>query len=706
MKLKKYILFLSIISILIILFILILITDNNIKIGIYNVIERARNQANTPLISYKVVKIVDSDNDLIETVITFFANEGIETIEYNDSRTSNLIKLNCHNKVKASIDYLATDGNEYTFKIKKKNQNEKEEKIKIEIPRIQGNYTLNNTTYVYEPDVSQMNPNYTRYLDIVTINNIDYLTPGNWINDSKPVNWYDYGNRKWANILVENEGLESYYVWIPRYCFKLDQTNQVSDVKFIDIYNNYKDSSGNITDWKTLRGQGYQVPEAFCFDGTYIPGYWVMKYTAGTRDIFSLYFDALANKDNIYIKNVSTNTNETIAKYTYAINGKVIGEQTTNDNFPKYAKDQGDIEYYINVTALDANGEVLGTMTKKAKTPKINPPDTSKFNQDTTFYVTYDDKANEHSSIPITQSPPEDWYDYVNNNWANIVTRNNGLETYYTWIPRYEFRLNQTSQTSAINFIEGINDTPSIGYQIPEAFTFNGVPLTGFWVMKYTAGGEYASKFDSDITAYGNKIKTKGISGTSVNTGQKYNYYINGTLKGSTTNASDIFEFTNLNENTLYTINIEIRTNDANDTYLGSITKQVKTISPNEPNFKGFALDKAKYILYDDTGTNEIVGDIIKYDGYGRPTNMPNNWYDYASNKWANILIEANGKKTYYTWIPRYCFRLDQTNQKSVIEFLSGTSQDVPSGYQIPEAFTFNKVPLTGFWVMKYTAGN
>ena len=36
-------------------------------------------------------------------------------------------------------------------------------------------------------------------------------------------NWYDYKNSQWANIYVENNGLETYYTWIPRYCFKLDQ---------------------------------------------------------------------------------------------------------------------------------------------------------------------------------------------------------------------------------------------------------------------------------------------------------------------------------------------------------------------------------------------------------------------------------------------------------------------------------------------------
>ena len=32
-------------------------------------------------------------------------------------------------------------------------------------------------------------------------------------------------------------------------------------------------------------------------------------------------------------------------------------------------------------------------------------------------------------------------------------------------------------------------------------------------------------------------------------------------------------------------------------------------------------------------------------------------------------------------------------------------STDVDTGWQIPEAFTFNEKELTGYWAMKYTAG-
>ena len=81
------------------------------------------------------------------------------------------------------------------------------------------------------------------------------------------------------------------------------------------------------------------------------------------------------------------------------------------------------------------------------------------------------------------------------------------------------------------------------------------------------------------------------------------------------------------------------------------------------------------------------------------------------SKKWK---IENATMTTYYTWIPRYEFKLDQTNQRSIVKFIAGTSKETDEGYQIPDAFWFDKngngtedegEQLTGYWAMKYTAG-
>ncbi len=662
---------------------------------------------NKPLLEYEIKQKIDSKK--YQILIKVNSTEGIESIKYLNQNNKE-IQLNPNGKLTVGIDYVAEDNKDYNFTIKIKGKEEKTETLHFEIPRIQGKYTLNNGLYVNEPDLTGYNENYTRYLNIDSTGN---LVIGNWIKQEKSENWYNYKNSQWANIYVEKNGLETYYVWIPRYCFKLDQENERSDVKFIDVYNNYIDENGETTTWEELENEGYQVPEAFEFANTQLPGYWAMKYTAGERDSYTINFEAIASKTKIKMQTINANTTETIAKYTYAINGNIVKEATTAENL-EYSINTEE-NNIVNITALDENGKVIGSMTKECKQAKVNIPDLSGFKQDTTFYVTYDSNGQEHSTIPITETAPENWYDYGDSRWANIVTRNDELETYYTWIPRYEFKLDYTAERSNVNFIEGTSKQTTDGYQIPEAFTFNGQELTGYWAMKYTAGDATTPRFSTEVVATSSSIKTKGITGTAVGEGQKYKYYINGEYKGEKTSKDDTFEFSGLSSNTKYTVLVEVR-NNATDEYVGTIVKQISTIDANKPELTGFNSNMTYYVLYDESG-NQTIGDKIKNDG----SNIPQKWYSYSESKWANIVVTdgtvKNGKienatmTTYYTWIPRYEFTITSSQYaqpeagRTEVRFILGTSKETDIGYQIPEAFKFNEQELTGYWAMKYTAG-
>ena len=528
-----------------------------------------------PLLEYEIKN--KENNGKYDILVKINSADGLETVKYISEKTKEEVEINCHNKMKIAIDYQVEDLHDYNFIIKKTEQEETTEVLHFEIPRIQGTYSNINGVYSNEPDLTGYNKNYTKYL---SVEDDGTLTNSNWISGEKPSNWYDYKNSKWANILVEENGQETYYTWIPRYCFKLDQEAERSDVKFIDIYNNYTDEQGNVTNWETLEEEGYQVPEAFEFDNKYIPGYWAMKYTAGERDTYTINYETTASKKQIFIRNIKIDTSEEIAKYVYAVNENVIKESTTAEDI-NYEISTENVNI-VNVTAVNSAGEIIGSMTKECKQAKINEPELTGYNPETTFYVTYDENGNEHSTIPITQEKPEDWYDYGDSKWANIVTRNNGLETYYTWIPRYEFKLDQTSERSNVNFIEGTSTQASDGYQIPEAFTFDGKQLSGYWAMKYTAGDEAAPTFDTEVAATSSSIKTKGITGTKVAEGQTYKYYINGEYKGEKTSSNDWFEFTGLNSDTKYTVLVEIR--NASDEYIGTVVKQISTIEANKPD--------------------------------------------------------------------------------------------------------------------------
>ena len=381
-------------------------------------------------------------------------------------------------------------------------------------------------------------------------------------------------------------------------------------------------------------------------------------------------------------------------------------------------------------------------------TPKLDQG----FNENKTRYLEVGSNGKLTPGNWITDKPTDNWYNYKKQKWANIYVENSGSDIYYVWIPRYCFKLDQDAQRSDVKFIdvdnnykdengnltpwesaEGVQGLKEQGYQVPEAFWFDkngngkedeGEQLAGYWAMKYTAGDEAAPRFSTEVVATSSSIKTKGITGTAVGEGQKYKYYINGEYKGEKTAKTDTFEFSGLSSNTKYTILVEIR-ESATDKYVGTIVKQISTIDANKPELTGFNSNMTYYVLYDESG-NQTIGDKIKNDG----SNIPSNWYNYSNSRWANIVvtdgtikngkIENATKTTYYTWIPRYEFTITSSQYaqpaagRTEVRFISGTSKETDTGYKIPEAFWFDKngngtedegEQLTGYWAMKYTAG-
>ena len=175
------------------------------------------------------------------------------------------------NKTVVAVDYEIVEEVKYDFVIKQVGKDEITESIFKEVQKIDGDYSLVNGVYSNKPDLTGFNANYTRYM---YENDQKNMALGNWITDDQPQNWYSYKDSKWANLYVESGGPETYYVWIPRYQYKLNQTNQRAEVKFILGTGTEKDP-------------GYQIPEAFWWDkndngqeddGEQLTGYWMSKY--------------------------------------------------------------------------------------------------------------------------------------------------------------------------------------------------------------------------------------------------------------------------------------------------------------------------------------------------------------------------------------------------------------------------------------------
>ena len=678
------------------------------------------------------------------TLVTIQEMEGIEQIKYMNAKDEEVV-LNCNGKSKVAVDIKALENKEYDFKITPLGKNEKTEKLVVK-RKLSGEntYKLVKGVYLNTPFLENFNNKYTRYMTL-TANNV--LTPAGWINNSEPADWYDYKNQNWANVYVETEGVEASYVWIPRYVYKLSADNQRSDIKFVDVNNNYinADTDEHLS-YSQLLEQGYRLPEAFEFSDnsigvTSISGYWISKYQLSDFEDYKLNYNMTTTKTGITVNKFTNNVSTTATKYTYAINGEIKNPSETLNDYIFTGLNTGET-YTVNVTALNDNDEIVASMTKTISPTEVNPPDLEGFDPDTTFYVYYDEDGTEHNEIPISKDPPADWYDYTYSQWANIVTRNDGLESYYTWIPRYKYRLNSVTQTSSINFILGTDSNVSNGYKIPEAFWWDknnndkedeGEQLTGYWISKYQLSREEVNKkFTAEISADNNSIHVRNINGTSINDNLNYEFYLNGDLKDTKGSLPELFTYSELTPNTTYTINIIARDKTTN-AYVGAITRKLSTIDVNTPDLQSFISntglkDRTYYVVYN--------GDTIE-SYIPISENAPDNWYDYSLSKWANIVVTdgnvnentiTNATSTsYFVWVPRYKYKIlsslnDWSNAskdeaRSYIEFISTdiTNSNCGKSYKVPEAFWWDKnsnnaedegEQLSGYWISKYQLVN
>ena len=159
----------------------------------------------------------------------------------------------------------------------------------------------------------------------------------------------------------------------------------------------------------------------------------------------------------------------------------------------------------------------------------VNTPDTSALPKETTKYVTWN--YNEVDSLyeeQLSDNAPYNWYGYDNGQWANIKTTGNNLEAYWVWIPRFAYKLPQTTgngdekeievtfiknngtetatgerayystdteittdnsglYVQATDLAKGTGANGEQAWIIHPAFTFGDDQLNGIWVAKYEA---------------------------------------------------------------------------------------------------------------------------------------------------------------------------------------------------------------------------
>ena len=136
---------------------------------------------------------------------------------------------------------------------------------------------------------------------------------GEWVEDKTGSNYSyvagsgtaDNNSSEWANARVTIDGVDSYFVWIPRYEYKIDSDAHTIDVKFIPTS-------------KTQADEGYIIHPAFTNDvdnggwDSELSGIWVGKYETSLvkRSDKSNVVTASEEEGNILLSN---NTDKAIA---------------------------------------------------------------------------------------------------------------------------------------------------------------------------------------------------------------------------------------------------------------------------------------------------------------------------------------------------------------------------------------------------------
>ncbi len=553
-------------------------------------------------------------------------------------------------------------------------------------------YSKNNGIYYYEPDLSGFKPEATYYVTYDENGNSEKIY-GRIDKVEKPTSgWHDYKNKLWANVVTVTESDVTYWTWIPRYEYTAD--NKSASAYFVDM-NNECTMEVDGADQK-IDVSACTLPESFKFSDENLKGYWISKYEIQLSEKS----DLEQMRARIYGQSIEVGTTNSNGLYTIYLNGNKIAEHQKLDEYYKIDKLKPTKIYDVCVYS-ETNARMVGR--KKKMVNSIIQVDTSGFNKANTYYVVYDKNGQESIAGRMDKIPePVGWYNYEEKIWANLVTVNEDDVTYWTYIPRYQYSSDEiytNINMVDVEFIPTSQIAPSVGCEIPESFTFNGIQLTGYWISKY----EVQLSERSDLEQLKLTNQNDKINITSTNPSGKYTIYLNGE-KSITGVSLPCTIKTDLD----YDICVY---SEENNRMVGARKKQLSSDYIIKVDASGFNPDCTYYVTYDEKGTNEQVGEKIKIDSNGNLTNMPENWYDYDNKKWANLVTKGKDESgnelvTYWTYIPRYEYDTQNpyTNgsTNAEVRFISKEKITADFGFEIPESFNFNGIQLPGYWISKY----
>ena len=316
------------------------------------------------------------------------ANENLEEISnnqltFNFSTGSNVSKLNLKGTTpkagyltidsEGRIELLITD-NKYCAK---KSFGDDDDKITIE------KYTESNCKTQYKEDIlNGADPIYNEKLIPVIINDDGTVKKADTLKE-----WYKYEEKKWANAvilknntnyntndIIPENNIKEYYVWIPKYAYKLwnvnsDNTENVK--KPIEIvFGNKAITTGE------ENGKMYVHP-AFTNFNTY--GIWVGKYEISYDE------ETYTNKDLYLTKNPNTSVTTDSSKLIVKPNVRSLTNKNVSSFYTLIKKSHQDLNSHM-MTNMEWGATAYLTYSKYGRCNDITCTEVTINNINTGYY--------------------------------------------------------------------------------------------------------------------------------------------------------------------------------------------------------------------------------------------------------------------------------------------------------------------------------
>ena len=354
-----------------------------------------------------------------------------------------------------------------------------------------------------------------------------------------------------------------------------------------------------------------------------------------------------------------------------------------------------------------------------------------------------------------------------NSIWGNIKVNGSGVETYWTWIPRYAYKIN--GNATEIIYIDTSNKQASNGEALPEGYIVHPDfedGKKGIWVSKYEIGKEQNNKaeefphylpdlsgFDKEntyIEVYnddGSFTETELANISNIGKKKKKNRwfdYRNQVWANIKTKAYDAecwwvwipryayrIPSTAEPETQIIFVDIQDRPLSGEELPEGYIVhpafeggkkgiwaskyemgqqpdKALNTA--NIPDLSGYNPETTWIELYKDDGTFEEVqlSTIDNLETFAKN----NRWYDYSKQIWANIKVvntqgteeTSDDVETWWVWIPSYAYYIYENETKVIFIDENGNPKE---GGTLPSHYTVHPAfeGKKGIWASKYEIG-